>query len=131
MTMTTREQAPATPAPNTATPTPKSPRSQSVALRSPDGAILRFTAIYHRRDGGAVTYAVHSTAPEGKSKKRTNTRGATETHANVAAAKTAIEKLVAQAVKLGWQRKERASGFRARPDAFDAAHLPAVKTARR
>jgi hypothetical protein len=113
---------------NAAAPTPKAPRSQSVSLRGPDGAILRVTAIY-RRDGTAVTYVVVTTIDA--KKKRTNTRGASETHATVAAAQAGIEKLVKLAMAKGWQRKERASGFRAAPDAFTVGNLPAAKASKK
>jgi hypothetical protein len=38
-----------------------------------------------------------------------------------------MERLAATAVKAGWVKKERAGGFARRPDAFDAAHLPAAR----
>lgn len=99
-------------------------RTFSVNLRGAENAALRIT-MKLKRDGTAVTYAVHSTKD---GKKRSNTRGATEHHATAEAAKAAQEKLVMQALKLGWARKERSGGFQAKPDAFDLAHLPVPKS---
>ena len=48
-----------------------------------------------------------------------------EKHATFEAARAAVEKLAASAAKLGWKGRERSGGFKPRPDAFDAAHLPA------
>jgi hypothetical protein len=68
------------------------------------------------------TFAVHG-VKDGK--KRKNTRGASGTHPSLDRAKVAMERLAATAVKAGWVKKERAGGFARKPDAFDAAHLPA------
>jgi hypothetical protein len=98
------------------------PRSRSESLQGPDGEVLRFVTVYRRR--GAVTFAVHTT--KDAKGKRTNVRGATELHGNEAAAQAAVDRMVASAIKLGWVRREGRRGFVARPDAFDAAHLPAA-----
>lgn len=100
---------------------PKTKRFFSVTLRGTDESTLRITASL-KRDGSASSYATHST--KGTGGKRTNKRGATEKHENMAQAKATVEKLAASAVKLGWTRG-KASGFTAKPDAFDASHLPA------
>jgi hypothetical protein len=108
------------PAPTETKPAPKTKRFFSVGLHGADGSTMRVTAAL-RKDGSATTYATHTV--QGAGGKRQSKRGATERHEDMAHARTAVEKLAASAVKLGWQR--RASGFKARPDAFDAAHLPA------
>jgi hypothetical protein len=72
-----------------------------------------------------MTFAVHS-VKDAKG-KNVNTRGATETHASAEGARERVEELVEQAVKAGWRRSERRSGFAPRPDAFTAAALPAPK----
>jgi hypothetical protein len=100
---------------------PKAPRSYSTLLHGADGATLRIMAL-RRADGSAITFAIHG-VKDGK--KRKNTRGASETHPNLDRAKVAMEKLAATAIKAGWVKKERAGGFARKPDAFDAAHLPA------
>lgn len=66
-----------------------------------------------------ITYATHITIVDGKKKR---TRGATEKHANEAAAVAAVKKLHASAVKLGWS--VRVKSATRKPDAFDATHLP-------
>ena len=112
-------EAPTTPEP---TKPKKTRKSFTVNLRgTQEGAQLRLT-LKHKKDGSAVTYAVHSTK-EGN--KRKNVRGATEVHATVEDARAAHEKLIAQALKLGWTRKA-GGGFKAKPDSFDARSLPAA-----
>lgn len=111
--MTTGTAAPAVAA--------KGSRTSSVSFRGEAGTELRLV-LETRRDGSARTYAVHSTR-EGK--KVRNARGATQRHASAEAARAAQDRLAAQAVKQGWVRKERVGGFAPKPDAFDAAHLPA------
>jgi hypothetical protein len=108
---------------------PKMPRSFSISLVAVDGgSMLRMTAIL-KKDGSAITFVVHTTkATNGKLQ---NTRGATEKHATLDAARTAIDKLVLDAVKLGWSMRKGRGGFKAKPDAFDAKHLPAPKTSKK
>lgn len=101
----------------TTTPSPKPRRSFSVALRDAGGTVLRVVAV-RRKDGTATTFAVHAV------KKGDNRRGATQQHATVDEARAAVERLVTEAVKLGWTRSQRVGGFEPRPDAFDVTSLP-------
>ena len=66
-----------------------------------------------------TTYATHITVVGGKKKR---SRGATEAHANEAAAVVGVRKLHANAVKLGWNVRVKSTVRK--PDAFNAAHLP-------
>jgi hypothetical protein len=102
------------------TAAPKPPRSSSTTLKG-DGGTLRVLIVFNKK-GGAKTFVLHTT--KGADGKNVNQRGATTEHPTVAAARAAADKLVEQAVKLGWQRSERKAGFTARPDAFTAAALP-------
>jgi hypothetical protein len=99
-------------------PKAKKPRRTfSFGLRAMDGAGLRIT-LKLKKDGTATTWATH------KPKGGKGVRGATEQHATQEKAKAAMEKLVERALAKGWERKVR-TGFAAKPDAFDAANLPA------
>ncbi len=98
----------------------KQRRTFGVRLHGPKKATLRIAARL-KRDGTAVTHVIHSVPGAGG--KRQNTRGATATHADLEKAQAAMEKLIADALKLGWIRKER-KGFAAQPDAFDGRSLP-------
>jgi len=55
---------------------------------------------------------------------RVGAREIVRRHTTEEAAVLTMEKMVADAEKLGWIRKQRSSGFKAKPDAFDVAHLP-------
>jgi hypothetical protein len=108
-------------APTTDVQAPRAPRSFSVSLTGGEGATLRITAV--RKKAGAATNVVHVTkTADGQ---RRAVRGATEAHPSLDVARAHVEKLVAQATKLGWKRRNTNAGFRALPDAFDAHHLPA------
>jgi hypothetical protein len=97
----------------------------SVGLHGADeGSAMRIHATRHA-DGTAVSFVVWTTTKGGK---KQHTRGATEHHDSMEAAKAAVAKLASQAMKLGWSRK--ASGFKTKPDAFDAGHLPSAKAKR-
>lgn len=100
-------------------------RTYSVGLHGADGATLRITA-RRRGDGTVVTRATHTT--RGADGKRKNASGATETHASMDDAKSAVARLAREAEKLGWFKKGGA--FRAKADAFDAKHLPSPADAR-
>jgi hypothetical protein len=114
---------PATAEPVATTPKPaKEKRSFSVGLTGADGAALRVVAAA-RKDGTAVTFAVHSTGPKVKGQRK-NVRGATKQHASLDLARAAVERLVAAAIKGGWTRPTAAVGFKAREDAFDESSLP-------
>jgi hypothetical protein len=103
-------------------PTKKPRKTFSFRLDGENGATLRLV-LKHRKDGQYSTHAVHS-VKEGK--KRKHTRGATERHATLEGANVTMEKLTTAALKAGWVRRERKSGFVAVPDAFDAKSLPAA-----
>lgn len=102
----------------------KAPRSFSTALRGDEGAVLRIVVVF-RRNGTANSFVIHS-VKDAKG-KNVNTRGASEAHDTADEARERAEELVEQAVKAGWRRSERRSGFAPRPDAFSAAALPAPK----
>jgi hypothetical protein len=104
-------------------------RSVNVNLRDGHGSRLKIS-VKAKKDGTATTFAVHSTKG-GAGKKWVNVRGATEHHAGVEAARVEFEKLVATALKAGWVRRERSGGFKAKPDAFDASHLPSPKATKK
>jgi hypothetical protein len=106
-----------TPAPARA----RAPRTFSVGFHGADGATLRITATA-RRDGTATTRAAHTTRD---GKRKAVTYGATEKHADMEAARAAVRLLAAEAAKRGWSR-QGGGGFKAKPDAFDAGHLPAA-----
>jgi uncharacterized protein involved in type VI secretion and phage assembly len=98
----------------------KERRSWSVVLGDAAGSRLE-ARLERRRDGSWRTLARHVVG-SGKSKRIA--RGASETHADEKSARAAQEKLVATALKQGWTRRESRAGFSAKPDAFDALHLP-------
>jgi len=102
------------------------PKSSGITLKDAAGSVLRFTAVANK-DGSAKTFAVYRQVDEaGKTKQVT--RGATAVHANLDAARAALEKLVAQATTAGWQKRASSAIGRTKADAFDMAHLPkAVK----
>jgi hypothetical protein len=57
-------------------------------------------------------------------------RGLSETHPSFEAAKSATEKIAAQAVKLDWVRRVASRGFAPKPDAFSSIPpAPKAKTA--
>jgi hypothetical protein len=110
---------------NTATAAPattaKPSKSFSISLHSADGAVLRITAI--RRQLGAATYVVKTTNVNGK---RKNERGMTTAFPSLDQAKTAVTKLAADAIKMGWQQRIARGGFKARPDAFTTLPAPSA-----
>jgi hypothetical protein len=77
--------------------------------------------VAERKADGARTYVLTTDADKKAE------RGMTESHPSFEAAKVAIEKIAAKAVKLGWQRRESRRTFTTRPDAF--ADVPAPPTA--
>lgn len=93
-----------------------------------DGAGNRLVCHLEKRKDGTWRTLVHHTVGKGKAAKRT--RGATTTHRDEKAARAAWGKLATDAKKQGWKGSPRA-GFAGRPDAFDAAHLPAPKGGRK
>lgn len=80
--------------------------------------------------GNVQTYVVHTKLnPEkltskGKPKKERQ-KGASEFHKDDASAQAAIDKITAQAVKMGWTQKTKAAKV-VKADAFDLAHLPSA-----
>jgi hypothetical protein len=75
------------------------------------------TFVVHTKTGGELT-------SKGKLKK-IRSRGASELHKDETSAKTAVDKIVAQAVKMGWVAKGKVRNPKS--DSFDLAHLPAAK----
>jgi hypothetical protein len=103
--------------------TTKEPRTMTVTLVGEGGKVLRVTAS-RRRDGWSTFAVERRKASDGK---KTSERGATERHADLAAARVAMDRIVAEAAKRGWVRSERRGGFAPRPDAFSLATLPYAK----
>jgi hypothetical protein len=104
---------------------PKPP--QSLVRTLSDGTNqLQFIAVV-KKDGSVNSYVVHrENGPDGKMIK--STRGGTVSYETLAKAKEAIDVSVKAAQKQGWsERKGGGGGFKARPDAFDLAHLPSPK----
>ena len=94
------------------TPTPKS----AVVTLHAGGSTLTLSAVL-KADGSAVTTVTTKDA------EKKSTRGMTEQHADMAAAKVHLAALAEKAAKLGWQRRA-AAGPAAKPDAF--SKLPAA-----
>jgi hypothetical protein len=105
---------------DTAIPKAQEQKSFTRTVAGAAGETMRLVA--ERWKGGGVSFAVRSTAVPG-SKKGKSERGATTQHATFDAARAAVEKMLAQALKLGWRQRENPGFRRAAPDAF--ATLPA------
>jgi hypothetical protein len=99
---------------------PKVKRFYSVGLKGDGGQLVRVTAA--RSKDGASSYATRYFTEGGKKRSE---KGATERHPTFEKARERVEQLAAKLAKLGWWRPSGGSGgFKARPDAFDADHLP-------
>jgi hypothetical protein len=96
----------------------------STSLSGPNGSVISFRAVA-KKDGSFSTYAVMSDGSKNAEGKRTSTRGATQVHPNLEAAKKAVDAMIAEATKLGWVKRGAGRGVRQVPDSFDIAHLPA------
>lgn len=81
-----------------------------------NGSTLILSAVL-KSDGSAVTTVTTKDA------EKKSTRGMTEQHADMTAAKAHLAALAEKAGKLGWQRRT-AAGMVAKPDAF--SKLPAA-----
>jgi hypothetical protein len=95
-------------------------RSWSARLDGSKDETLRVFTVAKR--DGATTYAIHTTGPKGK---RVSKRGMTSSHSDVAAARAAADRLIADAEKNGWKRAQRGGGFVAKEDAFSQLPKPA------
>jgi hypothetical protein len=117
--MTTQENTPQTPA------TAKSTAPKSISIRLTAGVEEVLISAYATKTGW-TSQAVRYREPAVKGKKRTGERGATQEHANLAAARAAVEKLAASFVKAGWTRPEPKAfgGFARKQDAFGLNNLP-------
>ncbi len=93
---------------------PAQPKSATITLRA-HGATMLLAAV-RRPDGTAVTSVTTRNADKHA------TRGMTETHANLDAARTHLAKLAQQAEKLGWKRGARVGATK--PDAFSTLPAP-------
>jgi len=90
---------------------------------------LRLLAVV-RPDGSAISYITHQIiGPENKVTK--STRGATQEHPNLEAAKKAVLAGIEKAKAKGWTAGRPGGGFRAQPDAFDFNTLPAAGGAKK
>jgi hypothetical protein len=119
--MTDSDKTPAPPKKATGGP----PKSTGVSLFDEAGNTMRITAVV-KKDGTASTYVVHKVlGSDGKTK--TQTRGATQVHDDMEAARAALDRIKKKAVSAGWQEKTSKVG-RAKPDEFDIAHLPKPAT---
>ena len=92
------------------TPTVATPKSAVITLHDAGGSTLTFLATL-KPDGSAVTTVTTKDA------EKKSTRGMTEMHKSMDAAKKHLATLTEQAAKLGWQRRT-AAGATPRPDAF-------------
>lgn len=112
----TTTQTPTAPAP------PKAPKSYTVRLVSGQEEVL--IVAYQTAKGWQVSATIYRTKAA-KGAKRVGEKGASSTHANLAAAKTAVETAAKAFVAKGWARPEKRSfGFAARPDSFTLASIP-------
>lgn len=100
----------------TAAPAPKLAKTATITLRAADGSTMQICA--ERLKDSARSYILMTDAA-----KKT-TRGMTENHPSFEAAKSAIEKIAAKAVKAGWIRPAPRKGFEPKPDAF--SDIPAA-----
>ena len=116
MTNATTSDASETTTPTTRAAAPKPQQTATITLNGPNEATLQIVA--ERKGEAARTYIITT----GADKK--STRGMTEQHPTFEAAKKATEKMAAQAVKIGWKRKEARRGFVAKPDAFSTLPAP-------
>lgn len=104
------------------------PKSTGITLKDPAGNVMRLTATT-KKDGTAQTYVIHRSLDEhGKTKEIT--RGATQAHANLDAARAMLDKIKAKAVGGGWIEKVSRVG-KSKPDAFDINSLPVAKKAKK
>ena len=101
------------------------PKSTSITLKDAGGDTFRIAAVI-KKDGTVTTYVVHrEIGSDGKTKS--TTRGATQQHEDMDAARAVMEKIKKKAVASGWQERVSRVG-RAKPDDFDVAHLPVAKS---
>jgi hypothetical protein len=104
----------------TATETAKIRKTTAITLTS--GATT--LKIHARRQGKTDAFQTFVTTSTGEGKKKTTTRGMTETHPSFDAAALAIATQATKAEKLGWVRKVGARGFARAADAFFALPAP-------
>ena len=96
--------------------TERKAKRASVSLTAGEGdKTVRLTIIARRTGGNRGETVVMTT----DAKKKT-ARGMTTKYESFELATAALTKLTADAVKAGWKRNQRAGGFKARPDAFNA-----------
>ena len=112
----------------TTTPQPKKERVKlpkfGVQLRGPAGDVMKISAKTGKSGNVATFVTVVSKLPDGTKSK---VRGASESHANMDAAKVRIETLRVQATKVGWAQGKVSGGGSPKKDAFDFNSLPAPK----
>jgi hypothetical protein len=101
------------------------PKSTSITLKDSKANTFRIAAVI-KKDGTVTTYVVHrELGPDGKTKS--TTRGATQQHENMDAARGVMDKIKKKAVAAGWQERVSRVGH-AKPDDFDVTHLPVAKS---
>jgi hypothetical protein len=103
--------------------TDRGAKRSSVSLTAGKGETLTRLTILARRtrgDGGETIVTITDA-------KKKAVRGMTTKHDTFELAVAALGKLAQDAMRKGWQRSERAGGFKARPDAF--AVIPAAPKA--
>jgi hypothetical protein len=104
---------------------PTQPKRASVSLTSGKGdTVTKLTILARRTRGNGGETSV--TITDGKKKP---VRGMTAKYDTFQHAVAAMDKLVQDAMRKGWQKTERAGGFKPRPDAFAA--IPAAPKATR
>ena len=99
----------------------KASKSYGVNLSGEGKSSLRILAS-SRKDGSVSVFAKY-TVRDADGKVVSTKKGASSTVATLELGKKAVDKIVAQALSQGWQRK-RGGGGRTAQDAFDVNSLP-------
>jgi hypothetical protein len=100
---------------------PKTLQYTAINLRGPEGARLE---VFVKRSPTGAQVGVDHSVLNGDGKTRTHSRGASSAHTSWKDGLKQQQKLVEQAIRAGWVRP--VGVLRGpRPDAFDAAHIPA------
>lgn len=108
---------------NSTTTTATTTVPKTTTLTSASGERLQVRLKIHKKTGQITSAVVHSSAKNGTG-KRSHATGARATHVSLDEAARVVFALVTQATKLGWQQSVKVLAT-AKPDAFDAQHIPA------
>lgn len=99
-------------------------KSVGTLLFAGNGDQMRVSTV-KRKDGRATSFVIHRVKQADGSFQ--SIRGGSSDHESFEAAKANSKKLIEAARAKGWEGKSGRGGFRAKPDAFDVANLPAAK----